>query len=288
MVVSLSLISIVFAEPEILCSNCVRISPYDVDLYKELFPLIVWTDSETYDHQSVVHVQGHLRPQNTVAPILVVVANPIGNVVSVEQFTTDSGGNFSFDLNTASSLFKQNGDYVLKVQSSSDTQQFKTKFTLVSSIYRMNECSSNEISVVASGGNRYCIPFKSTNGVLVGSEGKLNLDTKTITIDIRGQDVNSLVLDIPRSILDSKSTDGADSNFILMSGGTVMSYTELENDIDSRQIQIDYLFNGKDTFEIIGTKVVPEFGSIVMLIMSASITVVLIFGKSFSNKFVKF
>ena len=120
------------AKSKITCINCVQIQSHEIDLYKEMFPLTVWTDFPIYDHNSIIQVNGYLKPQNTIAPILAVVTNPIGNVVTVQQLTSDADGNFSFELNTDGPLFKQDGDYILKVQSGTETRQFKTMFTLTS------------------------------------------------------------------------------------------------------------------------------------------------------------
>jgi predicted secreted protein with PEFG-CTERM motif len=132
LVVSLSLADISHAESEITCINCVQIQSYELDHYKEMFPLTVWTDYSIYDHHSIIKVNGYLKPQNTIAPILVVVTNPIGNVVTVQQLASDADGNFSFELNTESPLLKQDGNYIVKVQSGAETRQFKTMFTLTS------------------------------------------------------------------------------------------------------------------------------------------------------------
>ncbi|HEY4680075.1 MAG TPA: PEFG-CTERM sorting domain-containing protein [Nitrosarchaeum sp.] len=132
LVTSLSLSGISYAESESTCRNCVQIPSYEIDHYKEMFPLTVWTDYPLYDHQSTIHVTGYLKPQNNIAPILAVVTNPIGNVVTVQQISSDIDGNFSFELNTESPLWKQDGEYILKVQSGTETRQFKTSFTLTS------------------------------------------------------------------------------------------------------------------------------------------------------------
>ena len=289
LVVSLSLAGISYAEQEITCINCVQIQSYEIDLYKDMFPLTVWTDSQIYDHQSTIYVNGYLKPQNTIAPILVVVTNPVGNVVTVQQLSPDVDGNFSFELNTESPLWTQNGDYILKVQSGTETRQFKTQFTLVSSLVgSVDNCTSDEISVLANNGRIYCIPFQVAPGTATGTDGKLNSDTKTITLNMRGHDIESIIFDIPRYVLDSKSSDGIDSDFIIMSNDKMVEYQELEHDSDSRQIKLDYPITSKTTFEIIGTHVVPEFGSISLLILIGSIMSILVIGKSFSNRFVKF
>ena len=289
LVVSLSLSDTSYAEPEITCINCVQIQSYEIDLYKEMFPLTVWTDSQIYDHYSTIKVNGYLNPQNNIAPILVVVTNPVGNVVTVQQLSPDIDGNFSFELNTESPLWTQNGDYILKVQSGAETRQFKTKFTLVPSIIgSVDKCTSDEISVLANNGRIYCIPFKVTTGVVTYTDGKLNSNTKALTFDMRGRDIESIILDIPRYVLDSQSSSGTDSVFTVMSNGKMVEYLELESDSDSRQIQLNYPVASKATFEIIGTHVIPEFGSIALVILIGSIMSILIISKSVSNRFVKF
>jgi len=120
------------AKSGITCINCVQIHSYEIDLYKEMFPLTVWTDLQLYDHHSTIKINGYLKPQNTIAPILVVVTNPVGNIVTIQQLSSDVDGNFSFELNSESPLLKQDGDYILKVQSGTETRQFKTMFTLTS------------------------------------------------------------------------------------------------------------------------------------------------------------
>jgi predicted secreted protein with PEFG-CTERM motif len=286
---SLCFADVTYAESEIGCPSCVQISSYNVDLYKELFPLIVWTDSQIYDHNSIIQVTGYLRPQNNVSPIIAVVTNPIGNVVTVEQFSPDMNGNFSLELNTESLLWKQDGDYILKVQSGSETRLFKTKFTLVPSVIdNVNKCTpSSEISILANNGRIYCIPFKITKGMVTSAQGKLNLEAKTTTLDINGHDMDSIVFDIPRYILDSKSTTGNDSDFVVMYNGKIVEYKELDSNSNSRRIILDYPIDKKSTFEIIGTNVIPEFGSIAILTLMVSIVSILIISKS-SHRFVKF
>ncbi len=287
--VTLSFAGVSFAEKEIKCVNCVQIPSYEIDLYKEIFPLTVWTDSHTYDHFSIITATGYLKPQNTVAPILVVVTNPIGNVVTIQQISPDADGNFSFKLNTESPLWSKNGEYILKVQSGTETRQFKTNFTLVPSLSgSTDKCTNDKISVFANNGRIYCIPYKISEGLVTTTKGKLNSDTKTITIDIKGENIGTITLDIPRYILDSKSPTGDDSTFVIVSNGKMIEYQELENDSDSRLIKLDYQIDNKVTFEIVGTHIIPEFGSITLLILVASIMSILIVGKSFSNRLVKF
>ena len=285
---SLSLVATSNAESMMSCVDCIQIPSYEVDHYKAMFPITVWTDSIVYDHHSIIKVNGFLKPQNTVSPILVVITNPMGNVVTVQQFVSKGDGDFSFELNTQSPLWTQNGDYVLKVQSGVDTRQFKTKFTIVSSLAGIvDNCKSDQISTIANGGRIYCIPFNISTGVVTSAKGTLNSETKTLAFTMKGHDLNSVMLKIPRYIFDSKSSTD-DSVFTVMSNGKIIQSTDLESDSVSRNIQLDFPTTDKASVEIIGTHAVPEFGSVALLMLIGSIMSILVIGKSFSNRFVKF
>jgi predicted secreted protein with PEFG-CTERM motif len=271
------------------CPSCVQILPEDIDLYKTLFPITIWTDSTVYDHNSAIKISGYLRPENNVAPILVVVTNPIGNVVTIDQISPGNTGDFSFTLDTQSPLWKQDGDYIIKVQSGSDNRQFKTKVTLVShDVDKTSKCLYKEILITADDGQTYCLPFKSSNGVALNVNGTLKLDAKTISFQIRGQDAATIIIDIPRYLLDSKSPSGDDSDFVVLANGEPIEYQQLGSDDDSRQIQISFLPTMHGNYEIIGTHVIPEFGSLVYVVLIGSLLSIMILGRSFTNRFVKF
>lgn len=277
-----------FAQSDLSCYSCVQIPPNEIEMYKELFPLIIWTDFQIYDHSSIITVNGFLRPENAVSPITATVTSPIGNIVEVEQLSPTPSGNFSFDLNTSGTMWKKDGDYVIKVKSGTESRQFKTKVTLVSyDIGERSVCSPNEIQVNANNGGLYCIPFKIGAGHTTGVDGTLDVTTKTLSLHIRGTDISNIVLDIPRFLLDAKTESGQDSSFVVMSNEKMIEYEELESDSETRQIKLDYPPTRKGDFQIIGTNVVPEFGTIATLILVLSISSIVLFGRSFSSKFVK-
>ncbi|MCV0373563.1 MAG: PEFG-CTERM sorting domain-containing protein [Nitrosarchaeum sp.] len=271
------------------CFNCIQILPHNIELYQDLFPLTIWSDSYSYDRGSTVTIHGHLRPENTVSPVLIVVTSPIGNVITVEQISPKKTGDFSFTLNTNSPLWKQDGEYVIKAQSGADTRQFKTKFNLVSfGVDNVNKCTAQDIPIIADDGKSYCLPFKSEKGTALNADGTLSISSKTLALKIRGSNADSITLDIPRYLLDSKSSSGNDSDFIVMSGGNIVEFERLSSDADSRQIKISYDPTKSRSYQIVGTHVVPEFGPVMMIILFGSIGLILFFNRTFSNRFVKF
>lgn len=265
---------------DLSCPSCISILPENIELYKELFPLIIWTDDSTYDHTSTVNLSGHLRPENTFHPVTVTITDPIGNIVTVKQIIPDASGDFVTSFNTSSKLWSKDGTYIIKAQSGAETRVFKTKIKLIESKGETNMCPSKEMVISTSNGGIYCIPYKIIGGSTTNVGGTLDIKQKTLFLDIRGTNIESIVLDLPRNILDSKNPDGTDSDFVVLSKGNPVDYQKISADDTFRKIQLTYPPDRKGQFEIIGTSVIPEFGTIALLILLITISTVIVLSRS--------
>ncbi|MGI0082922.1 MAG: PEFG-CTERM sorting domain-containing protein [Nitrosopumilaceae archaeon] len=74
------------------------------------------TDKSDYDHASIITLRGYVKYPSQDKPVTIVVKNPIGNVVTIDQIPVDSNGQFTTTINTASKLMKQDGTYTIKAQ----------------------------------------------------------------------------------------------------------------------------------------------------------------------------
>ncbi|GBF24884.1 hypothetical protein MnTg01_01229 [archaeon MnTg01] len=152
------------------------------------------------------------------------------------------------------------------------------------------ECNSNEITVLGTNGGQYCIPYESSFA-LSQVTSTLNTETKTLTLNINGNYAQTLSIDIDRKLLNAKSSDGEDVEFIVMINGEPADFTESESSIaGQRTLTLSFGAGGK-TIEIIGTSVIPEFGSIAVLILVvAIISIVVLSNKKImlTNNFSKF
>ena len=77
-------------------------------------------------------------------------------------------------------------------------------------------------------------------------------------------------LDLPREFIGAEKQDGKDDTFIILIDGIEVAYQETVVNSDSRVITISFE-QGDSDIEIIGTYVVPEFGTIVMVILMVGI-----------------
>jgi predicted secreted protein with PEFG-CTERM motif len=97
---------------------------------------------------------------------------------------------------------------------------------------------------------------------------------------VETEDDGSITLDLPRKSIDAKKNDSTDDSFIILIDGVEVPYKEIATDVDSRKITIEFE-EGDSDIEIIGTFVVPEFGSIATLILIVGIVSIILLSSKY-------
>ena len=120
------------------------------------------------------------------------------------------------------------------------------------------------------------ISYEITNGKITNVIP--DLDAVSLLINIEAIDDGSITLTIPRSVLDATINNGDDEFFVLVDGEEV-DFDEITTSTD-RTLTIEFLA-GAEQIEIIGTFVIPEFGTIAAMILAvAIISIIAISAKS--------
>ena len=105
-----------------------------------------------------------------------------------------------------------------------------------------------------------------------------------IIVQIESTDNGTISLDLPREFIGAEKQDGKDDTFIILIDGEEVAYQEPVIFSDSRVITINFEAGDSD-IQIIGTYVVPEFGTIaVMILITGIITVILVSRNKFQIK----
>ena len=115
---------------------------------------------------------------------------------------------------------------------------------------------------------------------------EMNLDHYSILVQTTMDTNGSIILKLPRESFDAQN-DGTDVTFIILiskentsaENFTHVEYEEIATGSDYRTIRIP-LEEGDKWIEVIGTYVIPEFGSIVIIILVVAVTSVIIISKS--------
>ena len=102
-----------------------------------------------------------------------------------------------------------------------------------------------------------------------------------LIIDINTIDDGKLVLDLPREYIDAEKQNGKDEKFIILIDDVQTTYEESSSFSTIRTITIDFEKNDS-SIQLIGTHVIPEFGTIVMIVLTVGIMTSILLTK---NKF---
>ena len=222
-------------------------------------PLDIEVNGDTFDHASTIIVDGQIGDIRTGTPVTVIVTGSTG-VVTIEQITPSSDGSFSVSINTASPLMKYDGEYKIKATYGVSGINDVVFVTLEGGAVREASTSShhedahevadltNELDYYISGG-------------MVESITSTNDDSLLITIH-NAQDGGELTITLPDEII-TPFNDG--TFFVLVDG-------EESDDAEQNGNSITVPFDATTTqIEIVGTHVVPEFGTIAMIVLAVAI-----------------
>jgi len=204
-------------------------------------------------------------------PITVTVVSPLNSLVTVDQLTVANDGSFETTINTAGAMWKYDGTYTIKVNYGSPEKSNSAKVELTGGVaYTPNystptvqpkQCGANELS-----GSGQCIPYSISGGMVTGVT--LNADDNTIVININAKDDGTLTINPSKTV--------ADGIFMILVDGEEWDDVEIVNN------KVTVMFPaGAEQIEVIGTYVVPEFGTIAAMILAvAIISIIAISAKS--------
>ena len=235
----------------------------------EDLPVSVWTDKTDYSHNDMIKVTGQVANVSGF-PITVIVVSPLNSIVTIDQLTVAEDGSFWTSLNTAGEMWKYNGTYTIKVNYGSAEKSNKAKVELIGGVaYEPKfftpttdeQCGANDIS--ASG---QCIPYSISGGMVTGAT--LNTNENSIVISINAEEDGTLIVTPSKTV--------QDGIFMVLVDG------EEWDDVEIVANKVTVMFPaGTEQIEIIGTFVIPEFGTIAAMILAvAIISIIAISAKS--------
>ena len=224
--------------------------------------VVVATDKSSYSEGETIMVTGEVNALLGGEALSLMVIAPNGNVISIAQLTIGSDKTFGTDLTAGGSLMKQAGTYSIIVQYGTQSRTAETTFSFAGSSTDGIK-TGNEVSIE---GSDETIGYKIIGGKLIGIMPDVDANSLIVTID--ATDDGSLTLTIPRSVMDA-TINGEDDDFFVLVDGEEVDFEETTTSND-RTLTIQFPA-GAEEIEIIGTFVVPEFGTIAVMILAVAI-----------------
>ena len=218
----------------------------------------VWTDKTDYGHNDIIKVEGNVANESGY-PVTITVISPLNSLITIDQLDVVNHS-FETTLNTAGAMWKYDGTYTIKANYGTNSKSNSVKVELTGGVaYETNyqpptankQCGIKELSA-----NGQCVPFSISGGTVTSAT--LNTNDNSIVIMINAEEDGILTV--------SPSTTIQKGIFMVLVDG------EEWDDIEIVANKVTVMFPaGAETIEIIGTFVIPEFGTIAAMILAVAI-----------------
>ena len=231
------------------------------------------TDNTAYQHGDIITVTGEVKKILPSTPIILQIFFE-RTQVDVAQVDVSKNGKFSATFVAAGPLWIKDGTGIIRISYGGNVSE--TTFDFFTQMTENDFVSNYEVNIPDSG--TFDIPYTIKGGTV--ELISLNQNNLGIDVNINLNSDGYLQLKIYRDYVDSIKNDGTDEDFIVListkaDNNFVQSeFRKIESTDTFRTIEIP-LKSGDDVVSIIGTHVVPEFGTIAAIVLAVAIIAII-------------
>jgi len=199
-----------------------------------------------------------------------------GNLIEIAQIKVSQDGNYSHTISAQGPLWKNQGTYMIKsTYGEGNIAETMFGYTPKSEIIE----TTKDFSVDAGDSGTFDVKYTIRGGTVESIE--IEPENLGLLIKINSLEDGKIILELSREYIDSKKQNSKDEEFIILINDSQITYEEIQSDSTFRTIEINFE-KGDSEIQIIGTYVIPEFGTIVMIILTIGILTSILLTK---NKF---
>ena len=227
----------------------------------DLSGIVVTTDKESYNDGDTVVISGQVRDLLSGTPVSLQVFAANGNLVTIEQIDISPDKTFSTEIFAGGGLWKSKGTYTVKVLYGTQSRTAETTFEFGGS-----DGTTKPTGTIGVDRTNFVLSYKITGGSVLSVTPDDEANSLVVAIKTTSDGV--LIITLPRALIDAK-INGQDDNFFVLIDGEEVEFEETATGTD-RTLTIAFP-DGAEEIEIIGSFVVPEFGTIAALILAIAI-----------------
>ena len=234
--------------------------------------LTVTIEKESYAAGEPIEVFGLVDIRLEGVEALIRVVSPVGNMVDVDQIAVDTDGSFSKTISTSiGGLWKETGTYTIMVNYGENSTQVKFEYGGMMSAgvqatpeFAMEENENTSQSIMIED---HSLDYELTCAEIQSMTP--DTEMKSMIIAIKTDCDGELTITLPKDVIDT------DENgfFVLVDGDETNHKASSVGEFWTLTIPFSY---GSEEIEIIGTFVIPEFGTIAALVLVVAISSILI------------
>ena len=225
-------------------------------------------DNTAYQEGDVITITGTIEKVIPGMPVTLQIFFE-KNLIQVSQVKVSQDGEFTDTFTAAGPQWQNEGTVIIKSDYGGASTELNIEFFKnTSGIFTSN------YEVKIPDGGTFDVPYTMKGGII--SSMNLNEKNRSLVINIATSSDGNLNINLPRNSIDSVNNNGQDIDFIvLMYEGD--SQIPIQTDVKKVETgdefrSIDIPVKDVDTkIEIVGTHVVPEFGTIAMIVLAVAI-----------------
>lgn len=208
------------------------------------------------------------------------VVSPNGNLVHIEQVTVGSDNSYTTEISTSiGGMWKESGVYKILANYYNYESESYFEYGGMMSAGMQQDLGLSQIEADATDTimiDDHDVPYELTGAKILRVTP--DVEMKALVIEIETYSDGVLKITFPKEVIDSTDPEG----FFVIVDGEEANHDELLLG-DYWTFSIPFVY-GSENIEIIGTYVIPEFGTIAMMVLAVSIVaIVLLSSKSKLN-----
>jgi len=226
------------------------------------------SDNTAYQEGDVITITGTIEKVIPGMPVTLQIFFE-KNLIQVSQVKVSQDGKFTDTFTAAGPQWQNEGTVLINADYGGSSTELNIEFFKNTS----GEYTSNYEVKIPAGGT-FDVQYTMKGGII--SSMDLNQENLSLVINIATSSDGNLNINLPRDSIDSINENGNDIEFIVL---MYEENSEIPVQTDFRKIETDDSFrsldipvkNGDTKIEIVGTHVVPEFGTIAMIVLAVAI-----------------
>ena len=234
--------------------------------------LTVTTEKESYAAGEPVVILGLVDITLEGTPVVIRIVSPMGNMIHPAQIDVDSDGSFSETVATSiGGKWKETGTYTIMMNYGENSTQTQFEYGGMMSAgvqttpeFAMEENENMSQSIMIED---HSLDYDLTCAEIQSLTP--DIENKSLIISLKTDCDGELTITLPKDVIDTNE----EGFFILVDGDETNHKASSVGEFWTLTIPFSY---GSEEIEIIGTFVIPEFGTIAGLILILAITSIII------------
>ena len=234
--------------------------------------LTITTEKESYSAGEPIQIMGLVESKVTDFKVTLRVFNPMNNLITIDELDVSDDGTFHGEISTSiGGLWEKDGTYTIIANyyaSEVSTTQFEYGVMIsagVGDVVPEFSVTEDEDYLQSTMLEDYELGYELTGAKII----RITPDTemKSLIFEIETYSDGELRITLPKDVIDTDE----EGFFILVDG--IETNHEAVSNLENWSFVIPFSY-GSEEIEIIGTFVIPEFGTIAALVLVTAISVI--------------